>query len=367
MSKKKLTSLSLKQKLQILKEVDENVNKTAICIKYKCNKSTLYRIIKNKNDIKKAATESKNIQQKRNRKGLHDSVEKALAIWFDQQRQKNCIVTSLLLINKAKEFAVEFGEDFEPDSNWLFRWKKRENIKVGQIHGEASANNKESAASYVENILPGLIAEHLPENIMNADESALFYKALPSKTYYRPDAQPVGHKSQKVRLTLLFICNSTGSLKIVYAIGKSQNPRCLKNANPPVRYFSNKKAWMTTDLWCNILQDLDAEMQNENRKIILFVDNASCHKTPHLKNVELHYLPPNTTALLQPLDQGIIHSFKAYYRQIIVKKQLSALERDLSIPDFYKSISLLDALNFVKRAWLLVDPGTISNCFRKVK
>lgn len=133
MSKKKLTSLSLKQKLQILKEVDENVNKTAICIKYKCNKSTLYRIIKNKNDIKKAATESKNIQQKRNRKGLHDSVEKALAIWFDQQRQKNCIVTSLLLINKAKEFAVEFGEDFEPDSNWLFRWKKERILRLAKF------------------------------------------------------------------------------------------------------------------------------------------------------------------------------------------------------------------------------------------
>lgn len=123
---------------------------------------------------------------------------------------------------------------------------------------------------------------------------------------------------------------------------------------------------MTTDLWCSILNALDVEMQAENRKIILFVDNASCHKTPQLKNIEVQYLPPNTTAILQPLDQGIIHTFKTYYRQIIVKKQISALEREVSIPNFYKSITLLDVLFYVKRSWWLVNPGTISNCFRKV-
>lgn len=183
-------------------------------------------------------------------------------------------MTSLILINKAKEFSVQLGVDLEPDSNWLFRWKKRQNIKVGQIHGEANSNSKENAESYCKTILPNLIGKYLPEDIMNADESGLFYKALPSRTYYRPDCQPTGHKSQKARITLLFICNSTGSFKRVYAIGKSKNPRCLKNVSPPIRYMWNKKAWMTTDLWCSILIALDVEMQAENRKIILFVDNA---------------------------------------------------------------------------------------------
>lgn len=127
-----------------------------------------------------------------------------------------------MLIRKAKEFAIEFGDDFEPDSNWLFRWKKRQNIKLGIIHGEASDSNKDSAQNYTDNILPGLIKEYSPENIFNADESALYYKALPTKTYYRPDLQPVGHKSQKVRFTLLFICNATGTFKKVYVIGKSK-------------------------------------------------------------------------------------------------------------------------------------------------
>lgn len=168
--------------MNILKDCEENVKKKDICVKYNCEISTLYRIIRNKEEIRQSDVESKNLQQKRKRKGLYENVENALAVWFDQQRQKNGILTSLILINEAKEFAVQLGVDLEPDSNWLFRWKKRQNIKVGQIHGEANSNSKENAESYCKTILPNLIDKYLPEDIMNADESGLFYKALPSRT-----------------------------------------------------------------------------------------------------------------------------------------------------------------------------------------
>jgi len=44
-------------------------------------------------------------------------------------------------------------------------------------------------------------------------------------------------------------------------------------------------------------------------------------KSPNisLTNIELVYLPPNTTAHLQPMDAGIIHSFKAKYKQEFCK------------------------------------------------
>lgn len=108
-------------------------------------------------------------------------------------------------------------------------------------------------------------------------------------------------------------------------------------------------------------------MSKLNRKIVLFIDNASCHKvTVDLQNINVQFLPPNTTALIQPLDQGIIHSFKSNYRQIIIRKQIISLEKGLKLQEFLKSIKILDVLYYIKRAWWLVKEDTISNCFRKV-
>ncbi len=54
-------------------------------------------------------------------------------------------------------------------------------------------------------------------------------------------------------------------------------------------------------------------MKRQNRKILLLADNAPTYlldESIQLSNINVHFLPPNTTAHLQPLDAGIINSFK---------------------------------------------------------
>jgi hypothetical protein len=61
------------------------------------------------------------------------------------------------------------------------------------------------------------------------------------------------------------------------------------------------------------LELLNQRMKRQNRKILLLVDNAPVHSVSNpelLTNITIHYLPPNTTAHLQPADAGIINSFK---------------------------------------------------------
>lgn len=328
--------------------------------------STVYKIIKSKGKIRETA-KSSNLKSKRQRKGEHHNTERALKIWFNDMRSQNAVITSLMLLNKAKDFAIQLDENFEPCSSWLFRWRKRNGIHYGKISGEAKDNDEHAAKDFQETEIPKLLNKYAPDCILNADESGLYYKALPNTTYFQKDNAPNGWKMQKSRLTTLFVCNSTGSYKRIFVIGKPNKPRCFKNKSVPVTYFANKNSWMTVAIWNEILSLLDNEMIKLNKHIVLFVDNASCHKTIiELSNIEIQYLPPNTTAIIQPLDQGIIHAFKCQYRQIIVRKQLCAIESGKTVSEYIKSISILDALHFIKRSWWLVKPETIENCFKKV-
>lgn len=83
---------------------------------------------------------------------------------------------------------------------------------------------------------------------------------------------------------------------------------------------------------------------------------------PHvkgLKSIKLVFLPPNTTSKIQPWDQGIIQNLKVHYRKRVLMKQIACAERKTEF-----SLTVLDALRFLHRAWFSVTATTISNCFR---
>lgn len=62
------------------------------------------------------------------------------------------------------------------------------------------------------------------------------------------------------------------------------------------------------------LGELDERMCGEKRRILLLVDNVSSHQIGDigLTNVNLDFLPKNTTSVLRPMDQGIIRATKYY-------------------------------------------------------
>lgn len=70
---------------------------------------------------------------------------------------------------------------------------------------------------------------------------------------------------------------------------------------------------MQVSVWRDYLDRLNQLMRRQNRNILLLADNAPTHlidETIQLSNIKVHFLPPNTTSHLQPLDAGIINSFK---------------------------------------------------------
>ena len=67
-----------------------------------------------------------------------------------------------------------------------------------------------------------------PNDIYNGDETALFYKCLPHRTYCFNGDKPAGSAKCKDRLTLLMITNMDGSdHRKLAVIGKYKTLRCL--------------------------------------------------------------------------------------------------------------------------------------------
>jgi len=79
-----------------------------------------------------------------------------------------------------------------------------------------------------------------------------------------------------------------------------------------------------------------------------------------LSATKVVFLPPNTTSVLQPCDQGIIYAFKQQYRKRLVRHVLHCMEQKCDV-----IIDVKMAIDFMHAAWNAVSPSAIINCFRK--
>jgi len=201
------------------------------------------------------------------------------------------------------------------------------------------------------------------------DESGFFYRALPSKSLVEHTDDCKGGKLAKERLTVMFCCSMTGEKLQPLVVGKAERPRCFKNTNIAalgVTWKANKRAWVNSALFEDWLKKVDCDMRRQNRNILMFLDNAPCH--PDLSdtctNIKLQFFPPNTTAKLQPLDQGIIKNVKVKYRTKLLQHVISKVDSCDSASDVAKSVNVLNAVTWISQAWKEVEPTVITNCFR---
>ncbi|XP_027850981.1 tigger transposable element-derived protein 1-like [Aphis gossypii] len=100
-------------------------------------------------------------------------------------------------------------------------------------------------------------------------------------------------------------------------------------------------------------------MRSQNRNVLIFLDNAACHPKIELSNKKILMLPPNTTSITQPMDQGVIYTFKSYYRKFLLQSLLCKIDNCSSAHQLAKSISVLDAVNWIAR--VLSNEGTNTN------
>ena len=118
---------------------------------------------------------------------------------------------------------------------------------------------------------------------------------------------------------------------------------------------------MNSEIFEEWVGKLDRKFRADDRNIALIIDNCPAHPSiSNLTNVQLVFLPPNTTSILQPMDQGVIRSLKAHYRGRVVRLLCRVLEKKEPCP----TISILQSVKIPVDSWEVVSKETIINCFR---
>ena len=109
---------------------------------------------------------------------------------------------------------------------------------------------------------------------------------------------------------------------------------------------------MTSEIFETVLSKLNRKLVFENRKVILFLDNATCHPESmddKFSNIKIVFLPKNTTSRLQPLDAGIIPNFNVKYRTSLVKYVLSRINDNASAAVIVQDVNILIAIQGATR------------------
>ncbi|XP_067848606.1 major centromere autoantigen B-like [Heptranchias perlo] len=139
MTGQKYKTLTIEEKYKIIKYVEEHPEKMkkAVAQKFNIPPATLSTYLKNKERIAADHQHNFSSRRKRMRTSACPDVESALLSWFKQVRAANLPgLSDLILLEKANEFAEEFGSD-PVSASWISRFKNRHAIKSRTVHGGA--------------------------------------------------------------------------------------------------------------------------------------------------------------------------------------------------------------------------------------
>lgn len=151
---KKRKTISLATKVDILQAVERGDKKGDIAKKFEVQPSTLSTILNQKEKVMEEWSRSGSASQRKKIRGVtYDDIDQALFQWFTQHRACGVPISGPLMLEKAREFAVEFGHtNFKASTGFLDSFKARHGITFRTICGESEAANVEGAKQWESNV-----------------------------------------------------------------------------------------------------------------------------------------------------------------------------------------------------------------------
>ncbi len=403
--------ISNQDKLKVIQLVEAGKTHEQAAQEYGVSRTTVTKLLQKKEMV----TQRCQTTQLKKRKVLdyhhHFSmIEEMLWQWHAsvEINAPSLSITSAVLRSKALEFkdkvlekhaadlpyeTVEALQGFKASNGWLQRYLARTKTANVQKCGERGSANPEGMQDRLALIRRELEGVAL-ENIWNVDETALLYKSTSTKSYVTTNADGRGVKRLKDRITVTPIVNAAGGKMALQVIGKRKTPRALRGVNVfevfGIHYEAQKNAWQNNSSFLQLLQRMNRMAAQKNVIYYILMDNCSPHviaaksfrygqspnDTIKYENIVVLFLPPNSTSYCQPLDQGIIRSFKAGFRKAQLRTLLLEYERwqifaESESPgsagkfDPNAHTHLRNALSWIQEAWNGVTENTIQRCFVK--
>lgn len=98
------------------------------------------------------------------------------------------------------------------------------------------------------------------------------------------------------------------------------------------------------------------------------MDNAPSHPPIDVlnninTNFEMQYLPPNVTAIIQPMDQGVISITKKLYKKQLLSK-LVLKDNQLNISEFLRNFTLRDCITLISSVWQNIQSSTLRKVWK---
>nr|XP_031850389.1 tigger transposable element-derived protein 1-like [Nomia melanderi] len=344
--------ISLEVKIQILDRLLKGEKASHVAKDLNLNEATVRTIKKNEKEIRSAVAAGSSISAKytaRPRAPIIEKMEKALSIWINDSCQKRIPLDG----NIIKQTALK-----------IYKYLKE--------HGESSVNPDFVASKEEQG--------YTAHQVFNANETGLWWKKMPNRTFIsKKEKTASGFKVSEDRITLLLCSNASGDFMtkplLVY---RSLNPCALRGINKntlPVYWKTNPRAWVTRDLFRDwflncFVPEVENYLKQKNLsfKALLLLNDAPNHPQDlSHPNVKIVFLPPKTTSLLQPLDQGIIYTFKTYY----IRKSLQWIlditnSKSINVMEAWKQFSIKHCIEIISLSLKELKISMLNACWKKI-
>ncbi|KAH9144859.1 hypothetical protein AeRB84_011205 [Aphanomyces euteiches] len=167
--------------------------------------------------------------------------------------------------------------------------------------------------------------EHCAGDIINVDETAVYYDMPPGKTLAKVGGSSKVDTSQKHsdRITAVMAVRSLDEKLPILFILRGQPGGIIETDEIPLYppehvYVVQESAWMDKRVWSHYLKELLKFIRGPS---VIIADNLDCHVSPESEELVstklfsiLEPLPKNSTSAFQPLDVGVSGPLKSKLR-----------------------------------------------------